>query len=195
MNGIKKIGAAVVAAVLCLSLFSGCDKSEIVPPASTDTQAQEKGFKASDLDVVVNGKTLKLGDKEASIKEVFGEPNEIYEAESCLFDGFDKTYFYDFCEIFTFPAEDGSGNIVDEIYFYSENAPLVCRGELTVGATKAEVCELFGDKYYMDGESMMVYNAENNAEKNESIPKLYFYLEEGVVAGIGYCANMYHPEA
>jgi hypothetical protein len=146
------------------------------------------------LDITVNGKTLKLGENESRLEEVFGKPLNVEEAVSCMFDGFDKTYTFESCTVFTFPAEDGSGNVIDEVWFSGDNVPELIKG-IGIGSSKADVVKVLGDKYFMQGEAMMVYNAENSAEKYDSLPMLYFMIESDAVTGIGYCANLYHTEA
>jgi hypothetical protein len=111
------------------------------------------------------------------------------------FDGDERFYTYDNCVIFTFPAQNGStDNTIDEVYFFGENVPAVGKGVITIGSTFEEVEEAFGMNYFMDGDSMMVFNIENDPEKKDILPKLYFEFTDSKVSGIGYCANLYHAE-
>lgn len=206
-----KIFCGALSAAMFLALATGCDKDKgenvhsggNTASAATDAPSQnddavvntEKGFFESDLNIVINGKVLKIGGKESTIKDVLGEPVSIDAAESCIFDGDERFYTYDNCVIFTFPAQNGStDNTIDEVYFFGENVPAVGKGVITIGSTFEEVEEAFGMNYFMDGDSMMVFNIENDPEKKDILPKLYFEFTDSKVSGIGYCANLYHAE-
>ena len=201
---IKKIGLIVFPALMAVSLLTACSSSEM-PENSTDApdSATESAgdtvtggsFSSEDLNIVLNGKTLVLGSSESNITDVFGEANSVEEAVSCMFGeyGYDRTLYYDFCTVFTFPASDGSGNIVEEVNFSGENVPVIGDGAVKIGSTKAEVIAVYGDNFFMQGEMMMVYNVENNADKVYELPMLFFMIEDDVVTSIGYSANLYHP--
>ena len=61
--------------------------------------------------------------------------------------------------------------------------------------TAEKVKETLGDGVFMDGESMMIYNASGDINRKTEEPMLYFYLENGTVTGIGVVANLYHIAA
>lgn len=186
----------VLAALVFAASLAGCTTGD-APAGSTASAAETKApqsasgsFTAADLDFLYNGKAFKLGGAESALFGLIGEADSVDEAVSCLFDGFDKTYHYGFCDVFTFPAEDGSGNIVDEIYITGD--AYLAKDGVKTGSSKSDVEKAYGMAYYMDGDTVMVYNAENDSSKNELLPKLYFVLDGDTVTGIGYCANLYH---
>jgi hypothetical protein len=200
---LAKIFCGAISAVMMISLVSGCEKSENnekgnptdIPSGTVDGNDESKGFSVNDLDLVVGGKTLKIGGKESTLKEVLGEPLGIDAAESCIFDGDERFYTYETCAVFTFPPESGAkDNTIDEVYFFEKNDALEIKGGINIGSTVEEVKAALGNAYFMDGDQMMVYNAENDPAKKDTLPKLYFELTDGVVSGIGYCANLYHAE-
>ena len=121
------------------------------------------------------------------------KPLSVDEAESCLFEGKDVTYHFSFGDVFTFPAEDGSGNIVDEIYVTGKGAASM--GGIKVGDPKYYVTAVFGGAYFNNGENMMVYTASGDPARKDVEKQLYFYIEDGVVTGIGLLENLYHAEA
>ena len=198
---VKNFFIMSVSAVLLTAALYGCtggpsenpnETPENTNPPSSGTEAPALGsFSASDLDVVINGHTIKLASDEAALS-VLGEPDNVDMADSCLFDGYDKTYHYSFGEIFTFPSASAGVNIIDEIYIMGSGCTL--KGGVDIGSTRAEVEAAYGKAYYEDGADMIVYNVENDASKNEVLPKLYFVFENDVTVGIGFCANQYHPE-
>lgn len=199
---VKKFLIMSVSAVLLLSVLFGCTEKnptetpENTNPPSSETKPPEKpvlgSFSASDLDVVINGQTIKLASDEATLS-VLGEPDSVDEAPSCLFkEGYDKTYHYAFGDVFTFPSASAGVNIIDEIYVMGSGCTL--KGGIDIGSTRAEAEAAYGTAYYEDGADMIVYNIENDPSKNEVLPKLYFVFENDVIVGIGFCANQYHPE-
>lgn len=203
-NCFARIGV-LLAVLLTLTAIpaalTGCagDPSEKSPgpdaektPPSSATEAPVLGsFSERDLDAVILGHTIRVGENESAL-DVLGPPEYVEQADSCLFDGYDKTYHYSFGDIFTFPSKDAGGNVIDEIYITGEGCTL--KGGVAIGSTRADVEAAFGRAYYTDGDSMIVYNTENDSSKNEVLPKLYFVFEQDVTVGIGFCANLYHPE-
>ena len=200
---IKKFLFMGFSAVLLLSVLFGCaggpsenpggNTGSTNPPSGTEqTEAPVLGsFSASDLDVVIDGHTIKLASDEEALAAL-GEADSVDVADSCLFDGYDKTYHYSFGDIFTYPSASAGVNIIDEIYITGTGCTL--KGGIDIGSTRAEVEEVYGTAYYTDGDDMIVYNVQNDPAKNEELPKLYFVFENDVTVGIGFCANTYHPE-
>ena len=199
----KKIGIVVFSALMSMALLSACfdanspENSTDSPADPTEKTGTETGgsFSADDLKISVNGKVLELGSYESNLTDVFGEPDSVDEAVSCMFGdyGYDRTLNYGYCTVFTFPASDGSGNIIEEINFSGDNAPAIGNGNVKIGSTKDDVIAEYGENFFMQGEMMMVYNVENDPEKVYELPMMFFMIDNGIVTSIGYSANQYHP--
>lgn len=77
----------------------------------------------------------------APLLAYLGEPANYFEAESCAFDGLDKTYTYDGVEIVTYPDGD-----VDRVSYVRILSDAVSTPEgITIGSTPEEVAAAYGD--------------------------------------------------
>ena len=199
-----KIMLIAAAMVLVLVFAAACDPGttpQTSPDATYDsgisdpTPGAKKAFLYIEIDgaVIESGVTVKAFLEKLSEKGV--EPVATDEAESCMFDGKDVTYHFSFGDVFTFPQESGrpvEDNVVDEIYVTSEN--VTAMDGVKVGDTVAKVKEVFGESFFTDG-SRLIYNKSGSVAGKDTEPCIYFYIEEGVVTGIGLLANLYHVEA
>ncbi len=89
----------------------------------------------------------------APILGYLGEPASYFEAESCAFEGLDKTYTYDGVEIVTYPDGD-----VDRISFVRILTSAVSTPEgITIGATPEDVAAAYGE----EGASGQQYSYED----------------------------------
>ena len=192
----------LLASVLALTLLALCAcgpaGNNDDPSKTTDGPADTK-FTADDIYLKIGELKLTAGGRASDfvneMKAAGIEFEEAEEAESCLFDGKDITYVYGFGRVFTFPEEGsgGSENLVDEIY--ATGSDVTTKGGLKVGDTVEKVKATLGDGFFMDGESMMIYNASGDINLKNEQPMLYFYVENGTVTGIGVVANLYHIAA
>lgn len=79
----------------------------------------------------------------APILAYLGEPANYFEAESCAFEGLDKTYTYDAVEIVTYPDED-----VDRISNVRILTNEVSTPEgITIGASPEDVTAAYGEDF------------------------------------------------
>lgn len=77
----------------------------------------------------------------APLLAYLGEPANYFEAESCAFEGLDKTYTYDGVEIVTYPDDD-----VDRVSYVRILNDTVSTPEgITIGSTPEEVAAAYGD--------------------------------------------------
>lgn len=77
----------------------------------------------------------------APLLAYLGEPANYFEAESCAFEGLDKTYTYDAVEIITYPDDD-----VDRISSVRILTDAISTPEgVTIGSTPEEVAAAYGD--------------------------------------------------
>ena len=199
-SSLLKILLASVLALIMLAVLCACgpendpddNKATAAPQVDTKFTADDIYLQIGEIKLTAGGRASDFVDmlKAAGIEYTNKE-----EAESCLFDGQDITYNYAFGRVFTFPEEGsgGSENLVDEIY--ATGAEVTANGGLKVGDTAEKVKETLGDGFFMDGESMMIYNASGDINRKTEEPMLYFYLENGTVTGIGVVANLYHIAA
>lgn len=92
----------------------------------------------------------------APLLAYLGEPASYFEAESCAFDGLDKTYTYDAVEIVTYPDGD-----LDRISYVRILSDAVSTPEgITIGSTAEEVAAAYGEgsgnQYdYEDGDCIL----------------------------------------
>lgn len=205
MNMFKKMLLVVTTICLVFAMLTACGNPTGTPndQGGTGTIAPRPTpkvptFSNTDLSITINGKTMRVGMAEKFVTEALGEPDSVDEVVSCLFgeDGYDRTLHYGECTFFSFPKKTGDGivvNVIDEMYFAGENAPQINDGAVKIGSTKADVIKRYGEGYFMNGDMMMVYNALADEEMLQTLPYMYFMLENDVVTAIGYCANMYHP--
>ena len=191
---------AVVLALTMLAALCACGPAKNPDDTKTTPAPQENTkFTADDIYIKIGEIKLTAGERASdfvnNLKSAGIEYTNKEEAESCLFDGQDITYNYAFGRVFTFPEEGsgGSENLADEIY--ATGAEVTAKGGLKVGDTAEKVKETLGDGFFMDGESMMIYNASGDINRKTEEPMLYFYLENGTVTGIGVVANLYHIAA
>ena len=84
----------------------------------------------------------------APLLDYLGEPGNYFEAESCAFEGLDKTYTYDAVEIVTYPDED-----VDRISSVRILSDAASTPEgITVGSTQEDVTAAYGEDYSTIGQ-------------------------------------------
>lgn len=95
----------------------------------------------------------------APLLAYLGDPANYFEAESCAFEGLDKTYTYDGVEIVTYPDED-----VDRISSVRILSEAVSTPEgITIGSTPEDVTAAYGEDYtavgqqytYEDGDCLL----------------------------------------
>ena len=95
----------------------------------------------------------------APLLAYLGEPASYFEAESCAFEGLDKTYTYDAVEIVTYPDGD-----VDRISTVRILTDAVSTPEgVTIGSTPEDVTAAYGEEYdtigqqyaYEDGDCLL----------------------------------------
>jgi len=199
----KKIMSVLFALLLVAGLVScgnGNDSTNTTEASQTTTasgdSASSGSFTSDDLYIMVNGVKITVGGTQtdflAALEGVGVTVTSKDEAASCMFGstgGKDITFHFDCGDAFTFPKAAGVDNTVDEFFVYKDYCRL--KGDITVGATKEQVIAVFGNGFYMIGETM-IYNAEGDSSKNDSLPKISFTFEDGVVSAIDLCANLYH---
>ncbi|MDE7221264.1 MAG: hypothetical protein K2O45_16880 [Oscillospiraceae bacterium] len=95
----------------------------------------------------------------APLLAYLGDPANYFEAESCAFEGLDKTYTYDGVEIVTYP--DGDVDRISSVRILT-NAVSTPEG-ITIGSTPEDVTAAYGEEYdaigqqytYEDGDCLL----------------------------------------
>ena len=109
-----------------------------------------------------------------------GPDYEEDRADSCVYEGFDKTFDYGEIIIYTYPQ--GEKDMIWEIDIYREDLP-TGKG-IKLGSTLDEIKQAYGDGGF-GKDDMYVYYLSGKKDDFESF-QLNFELEDGIVAGIMY---------
>ena len=120
----------------------------------------------------------------APLKAALGEPDEEFDAPSCVFQGEDKEFIYGGSSIFTNPL--GDLDVWYEVYILDEGFETV-RG-IAIGSSREDVIAAYGEGYYMEDEFTMTYSVSGIEGDFES-PCIMFGLTDGVVSLI----DIYYP--
>lgn len=107
----------------------------------------------------------------APILAYLGEPASYFEAESCAFDGLDKTYTYDGVEILTYPDGD-----LDRISVVRILTDAISTAEgITIGSTAEDVTAAYGE-------------GGSRYEYEDADCLLSFILQDGKTVSVEYTA-------
>ncbi len=127
------------------------------PPETTvpDTTASE--ISLTYTLVFENGMTITIGGPSEEFIASAGEPIDYMEAPSCIHEGYDKVYFYDWYSITTSPNASGE-QYISEFSMLSDAVALK-DGGITVGSTAQAVEAVFGT-YYDEQFGIRVYELD-----------------------------------
>lgn len=106
-------------------------------------------------------------------KEVYGEPNQYSELQSCAFDGLDKVYTYDHYEVTTYP--DGEKERIYSVYIMDDSVST--KEGIKITDTYEKMIEAYGEEFENMG-SLYKYTKENSYLK--------FIVDNGVITSIEY---------
>ena len=126
-------------------------------------------FEYQQIEIVMHAPVTPVRDK-------LGEELSYFEAESCAFEGLDKTYSYPGFDLLTYPIEDQ--DYVAAVIFLDDS--VTTPEGLYIGAEEADVAALQGDDYTMSTSGIYTY------EKDTS--RLQIIVKEGEVVSIEYLA-------
>ncbi len=171
----KKLLALALAAGLTLSL-TACSGGSDTPAgggSAAPLDSAQTGGERTAYTFSVNGNTVAVNDNMADVLAVLGEEQSYFEAESCAFEGLDKTYTYPGFVITTRP--EGEEDYVNSIRLTDDT---VSTGEgVYIGSAEADVTAAYGESE-SGTEGMLSYTAGDVT--------LSFILEDGVVTSIEY---------
>lgn len=159
--------------IVMMLLLTGCGGE--TEPVKKPVDDKPEKTKDAGYSFLYNGVDIKMNDKAAPIVEILGEPLEYFEAESCAFQGLDKTYYYSGFELHTYPI-DG----VDYVFsiLFVDDSVSTPEG-ICLGSSLDDVIKAYGESYEEDM-GMYTYT------KGDS--KLAFLIEHDVVSSIEYTA-------
>lgn len=163
----KKI-TKIVSVILCMMLvlaFAGC--------SGNGNSGNDKKTASSKYVFSYYGIEMPIGEDASAIVDSLGEPISYFEAESCAFDGIDKTYTYSEFVLITYP--DGDTDRVSTIRLTSDTVSTPEGVEL--GSSLDDVVAAYGDGYVQDVNSY-IYTDGNC--------KLMFVITDDVVTSITY---------
>ena len=120
-----------------------------------------------------DGVTVSVDEDMAQVLTDLGEAQSYFEAESCAFEGLDKTYTYPGFVITTRP--DGENDYVNSIRLTDDSVSTV--EGVYIGSSEADVKAAYGEDGGAD-QGMLSYTAGGVS--------LNFILEEGAVISIEY---------
>ncbi len=166
------------AAVTTATTGTTTGNTSMATPVPSSPDRLSGPFTEADLVLSIEGKSYTLLSNAAALLGTLGDDCQFSEAESCVYDGFDKTFDYGFAQIFTIP--NGSIDLIDGIYLLDDRFE-TARG-IRVGSALADVISAYGDKEDIGG---LVYNASGDPE-NLSDPSLTFIVEDDRVTAISY---------
>lgn len=149
--------------VFIITALAGCSS------ASTDTPPPE-GFLFES-----NGITIAMHAEADAIIDSLGEPKSYFEAESCAFEGKDKTYTYDSFELTTY--ELNGKDYVASLVFLDDN--VATPEGIYLDSTLEEVLSAYGESYMKNFEQYTYESAKS---------KLQFLFEGDHVVSIEYYA-------
>lgn len=102
------------------------------------SSAPEKGAAFS---FATDGTEVTVNDDMAGVLAALGEPQSYFEAESCAFEGLDKTYTYAGFVITTYP--DGERDFINSIRLTDDSA--TTQEGAYIGCTADQIREIYGD--------------------------------------------------
>ena len=192
----KRKCLAIIIGCLLLAGLTACGEEEVKVvnklPGESNTEAEEE-TKQKDMskkdeedaltgyifEVDVNGTTVSVTTdlKMDGILEQLGEPVSYFEAESCAFQGLDKTYTYEHFRIETYPK--GETDRISAIIFLDDIEET--QEGISIGMTKEDMEDAYGTEYE-ENSGMVVYTKDGK--------HLSFLVKDGVIESIEYNSSV-----
>jgi hypothetical protein len=178
----KNAGITLAALALLLTLLTGCSAA---PSAATTTDgaattvpggttASEPGNAAGYV-FEFKGVTIQMHAETLPILEKLGKEKSYFEAESCAFQGIEKTYTYPSFSLCTYEL-DGADHVASLLFL--DDAISTPEG-IALNSKLDDVLKTYGDQYT---KSLGLYSYESGKMK------LTFLIESNLVASIEYVA-------
>ena len=152
---------------------SGNDPTGSVKPSDPAPDQTGEGTYFTFAFAANNGAVVTVNENMADALAALGEYQSYFEAESCAFDGLDKTYTYPGFVITTRP--DGDRDFINSIRLTDDS--VTTQEGAYIGNTADQIRAIYGDPDN-DLESALYYT--------DAYTMLSFILEDGVVISIEY---------
>lgn len=165
-----------VISVICISFFAALSGCEGNANGSGNTEPTGKAVVQGYL-FKYNGNDVPLGTKADDFIASAGQPDDVFEAPSCAFDGVDKILYYPGFLINTFPVDGVDYILSVEI---KDGGVYTAEG-LTLGAARTDVIEKYGEAA-SETDTSLIY------EKGEMT--LSFIFENDQVSALTYYYNV-----
>ena len=177
----RKLFCTALALVLAFSLAAcgGEQGQEEQNPGDSSTPSQQpsEAVSGSDSYVFQSGDTAVAIDQDmAEVLSALGEPKSYFEAESCAFQGLDKTYTYSGFVITTRP--DGDKDYVNSIVLTDDS--VTTPEGIYIGSSADDVAAAYGQSD-TQSDTLMGYAKDGTV--------LNFILDGGKVISIEYLAE------
>lgn len=162
----KKLSLLLILLVLILA---GCGKSQDTINISTEPKTHGYIFE-------VNGVSIAMNEKAAPIIEKLGKPKSYFEADSCAFQGKEKTYTYNGFELHTYEKDKTDYTL--SIIFLDDSVST--KEGITLSSSLSDVKKVYGDKFKQD-KGLYIYELDKS--------KLSFLIENDEVTSVEYAAK------
>ncbi len=173
----KKKSLVLLAAMTMAFAFVGCgDGGGSSSSGTTGTSTQADAAAAGGYSVTLSGVTINMNVAAADIISALGEPKDKYEAESCAFQGMDRTYTY---PGFTLDTYENNGVETTLYVTFTDDTVSTTEG-LCIGESIDKAKELYGTDGTDNGSSIVYTKGGSTLT--------IFYGSDGVVNEIQYGA-------
>ncbi len=153
----------ILGIMLCVNLLMGCGAGSVGETEYT--------FKANEVLFAVN-------EKAEDTLEKLGEPQNVFEAPSCAFDGMDRIYRYDH---FSIQTNEKKGEEYITVITFLDDLIKTQEG-VSIGMTQSAMEQVYGSNYERN-QNWITYFGQDTA--------LRFVVEEGKIRAITYMAKEY----
>lgn len=139
---------------------------------STETSGEQGStFTEQDLIVSVDGQNFSMLEDTAGLLSILGDEYAYNEAESCVYDGMDKTFDYGQVIVYTVPS--GDIDLLDGIDILDQS--IATSKGIQVGSSREDVLAAYGQP--ADDQYDLTYNVSGDIERVGD-PRLTFYLDD-----------------
>lgn len=163
----KKLGLLLIPLIFILG---GCGKSTDTINTSAEPEVPGYVFEVNGIPIQMNGEA-------APILEKLGKSKSYFEADSCAYQGKEKTYTYSGFELHTY--EKDKTDYVLAIIFLDDSVST--KEGITLSSSLSDIKKAYGDKYK---EETGLYTYEQGKSK------LSFVIENDEAASVEYDAIM-----
>ena len=135
-------------AVTMAMTIQACGKAE-----DTTSKQSTESVKLDAKSVKIDGNIIKIDDNIKDVMKKIGETQDVEQAKSCLYNGYDKAYKYENYTIRTWP--DGEDDYVNSIEIYASGIEI--EKAVHVGDAIETVKKVYGDNPAFDTDTYSAY--------------------------------------